>query len=104
MEYISVHVGHSILNGTRQYWTLNFYFNINVHLITIPSEFQMVASAAGHVETAVVLARWSAGTRAEAGAPEAAAAARLAGHNNLANLLDRIHPPTKDGVFLKPNR
>ncbi|KAJ2948886.1 hypothetical protein O0L34_g5815 [Tuta absoluta] len=63
----------------------------------------MVASAAGHVETAVVLARWSAGTQSEAGARQAAAAARRAGHNRLAALLDRIHPPAKDGVFLKPH-
>lgn len=64
----------------------------------------MVASAAGHVETAVVLARWSAGTRREAGARGAAAAARRAGHTHLAALLDRIHPPQKDGVFLRPHR
>lgn len=64
----------------------------------------MVASAAGHIETSVVLARWSAGTRTEAGARQASAVARRAGHNNLANLLDRIHPPAKDGVFLRPNR
>ncbi|XP_035440526.2 calmodulin-binding transcription activator 2 isoform X11 [Spodoptera frugiperda] len=63
----------------------------------------MVASAAGHVETAVVLARWSAGTRREAGARAAAAAARRAGHSHLAALLDRIHPPAKDGVFLRPH-
>ncbi|XP_026734772.1 calmodulin-binding transcription activator 2 isoform X1 [Trichoplusia ni] len=63
----------------------------------------MVASAAGHVETAVVLARWSAGTRREAGARPAAAAARRAGHLRLAALLDRIHPPQKDGVFLRPH-
>ncbi|CAH1638040.1 unnamed protein product [Spodoptera littoralis] len=63
----------------------------------------MVASAAGHVETAVVLARWSAGTRREAGARAAAAAARRAGHAHLAGLLDRIHPPAKDGVFLRPH-
>ncbi|XP_022814149.1 calmodulin-binding transcription activator 2 isoform X4 [Spodoptera litura] len=63
----------------------------------------MVASAAGHVETAVVLARWSAGTRREAGARAAAAAARRAGHSQLAALLDRIHPPAKDGVFLRPH-
>ncbi|XP_049872951.1 calmodulin-binding transcription activator 2 isoform X2 [Pectinophora gossypiella] len=63
----------------------------------------MVASAAGHVETAVVLARWSAGTRAEAGARQAAAAARRAGHARLAAILDRIHPPARDGVFLKPH-
>ncbi|XP_041978792.1 calmodulin-binding transcription activator 2 isoform X1 [Aricia agestis] len=65
----------------------------------------MVASAAGHVETAVVLARWSAGTRREAGARAAAAAARRAGHNRLAALLDRIHPPTtksRDSVFRRP--
>ncbi|XP_059048651.1 calmodulin-binding transcription activator 2-like, partial [Achroia grisella] len=62
----------------------------------------MVASAAGHVETAVVLARWSAGTRSEAGARQAAAAARRSGHMALAALLDRIHPPQKDGVFLRP--
>ncbi|XP_072948624.1 calmodulin-binding transcription activator 2 [Epargyreus clarus] len=62
----------------------------------------MVASAAGHEETAVVLARWSAGTRREAGARAAAAAARRAGHNRLAAMLDRIHPPTGDGVFRKP--
>ncbi|XP_052757740.1 calmodulin-binding transcription activator 2 isoform X2 [Galleria mellonella] len=63
----------------------------------------MVASAAGHVETAVVLARWSAGTRSEAGARQAAAVARRSGHMRLAALLDRIHPPQKDGVFLKPH-
>ncbi|KAM3962646.1 calmodulin-binding transcription activator [Aphomia sociella] len=63
----------------------------------------MVASAAGHVETAVVLARWSAGTRSEAGARQAAAAARRSGHIRLAALLDRIHPPPKDGVFLRPH-
>ncbi|KAJ8721840.1 hypothetical protein PYW08_004242 [Mythimna loreyi] len=63
----------------------------------------MIASAAGHIETAVVLARWSAGTRREAGARGAAAAARRAGHVHLAALLDRIHPPAKDGVFLRPH-
>ncbi|KAL4708004.1 hypothetical protein ACJJTC_010620 [Scirpophaga incertulas] len=77
----------------------------------------MVASAAGHVQTAVVLARWSAGTRCEAGARPAAAAARRAGHARLAALLDRIHPPRRraaprprrdldlaaDGVFLRPH-
>ncbi|CAH0398498.1 unnamed protein product [Chilo suppressalis] len=64
----------------------------------------MVASAAGHVETAVVLARWSAGTRCEAGARHAATAARRAGHSRLAALLDRIHPPPpRDGVFLRPH-
>ncbi|XP_063364122.1 calmodulin-binding transcription activator 2 [Cydia amplana] len=63
----------------------------------------MVASAAGHVETAIVLARWSAGTLCEAGARQAAAAARRAGHARLAALLDRIHPPTRDGVFLRPD-
>ncbi|XP_053610040.1 calmodulin-binding transcription activator 2 isoform X2 [Plodia interpunctella] len=63
----------------------------------------MVASAEGHVETAVVLARWSAGTRREAGARSAAAAARRAGHARLAALLDRIHPPPNDGVFLRPH-
>ncbi|XP_050675718.1 calmodulin-binding transcription activator 1 [Leptidea sinapis] len=62
----------------------------------------MVASAAGHTETAVVLARWSAGTRREAGARAAAAAARRAGHNKLAAMLDRIHPPTGDTVFRRP--
>ncbi|XP_063826208.1 calmodulin-binding transcription activator 2 [Ostrinia nubilalis] len=63
----------------------------------------MLASAAGHVETAVVLARWSAGTRCEAGARQAAAAARRSGHSKLAALLDRIHPPPRDGVFLRPH-
>ncbi|XP_061715669.1 calmodulin-binding transcription activator 2 isoform X2 [Cydia pomonella] len=63
----------------------------------------MVASAAGHVETAIVLARWSAGTLCEAGARQAAAAARRAGHARLAALLERIHPPTRDGVFLRPD-
>ncbi|XP_050350873.1 calmodulin-binding transcription activator 2 isoform X3 [Nymphalis io] len=63
----------------------------------------MVASAAGHVETAVVLARWSAGTRREAGARAAAAAARRAGHTRLAAILDRIHPPTGDAVFRRPH-
>ncbi|XP_073956968.1 calmodulin-binding transcription activator isoform X5 [Choristoneura fumiferana] len=63
----------------------------------------MVASAAGHVETAIVLARWSAGTLCEAGARQAAASARRAGHSRLATLLDRIHPPTRDGVFLRPD-
>ncbi|KAJ0176833.1 hypothetical protein K1T71_008012 [Dendrolimus kikuchii] len=63
----------------------------------------MLASAAGHIETAVVLARWSAGTRSEAGARLAVAAARRHGHDKLAEILDRIHPPQKDGVFLKPH-
>ncbi|XP_038210004.1 calmodulin-binding transcription activator 2 isoform X2 [Zerene cesonia] len=63
----------------------------------------MVASAAGHVDTAVVLARWSAGTRREAGARAAAAAARRAGHAHLAALLDRIHPPAGDAVFRRPH-
>ncbi|CAH2096516.1 unnamed protein product [Euphydryas editha] len=63
----------------------------------------MLASAAGHVETAVVLARWSAGTRSEAGARAAAAAARRAGHARLAALLDRIHPPAGDAVFRRPH-
>ncbi|XP_045498670.1 calmodulin-binding transcription activator 2 isoform X2 [Colias croceus] len=62
----------------------------------------MVASAAGHVDTAVVLARWSAGTRREAGARAASAAARRAGHTHLATLLDRIHPPAGDAVFRRP--
>ncbi|CAF4917806.1 unnamed protein product [Pieris macdunnoughi] len=62
----------------------------------------MVASAAGHTDTAVVLARWSAGTRREAGARAAAAAAHRAGHTQLAALLDRIHPPTGDAVFRRP--
>ncbi|CAH2048201.1 unnamed protein product, partial [Iphiclides podalirius] len=62
----------------------------------------MVASAAGHVETAVVLARWGAGTRQEAGGRAAAAAARRAGHTRLAALLDRIHPPSGDAVFRRP--
>lgn len=64
----------------------------------------MVASAAGHVETAVVLARWSAGTRSEAGARAAAAAARRAGHTHLATILDRIHPPpiSETGIFRTP--
>lgn len=64
----------------------------------------MLASAAGHIKTAVVLARWSAGTRSEAGARLAAAAARRHGHDKLAEILDKIHPPQKDGVFLKPHR
>ncbi|CAK1579930.1 unnamed protein product [Parnassius mnemosyne] len=63
----------------------------------------MVASAAGHIETAVVLARWSAGTRQEAGGRAAAAAARRAGHLRLAALLDRIHPPSGDAVFRRPH-
>ncbi|CAH2258532.1 jg12370 [Pararge aegeria aegeria] len=63
----------------------------------------MVASAEGHIETAVVLARWSAGTRSEAGARAAAATARRAGHSRLAALLDRIHPPTGDAVFRRPH-
>ncbi|XP_045773206.1 calmodulin-binding transcription activator 2 isoform X3 [Maniola jurtina] len=63
----------------------------------------MVASVEGHVETAVVLARWSAGTRREAGARAAAATARRAGHSRLAAILDRIHPPTGDGVFRRPH-
>lgn len=68
------------------------------------SKLQMVASAAGHVETAVVLARWSAGQQLESGAREASAAAQRAGHQRLASMLDRIHPPPRDGVFLRPNR
>lgn len=64
----------------------------------------MRASAAGHTETALVLARWSAGWRCEAGATEAVVTARNAGHTKLAALLERIHPPRKDGVFLRPNR
>lgn len=64
----------------------------------------MVASALGHTDTAIVLARWSAGTRLEAGARAAAAAARRAGHTRLAGLLDRIHPPTGDAVFRRPHR
>lgn len=64
----------------------------------------MVASAAGHRDTAAVLARWSAGTRSEAGAELAAAAARRAGHIELAEMLERIHPPHNDGVFLRPHR
>ncbi|XP_037971096.2 calmodulin-binding transcription activator 2 isoform X4 [Plutella xylostella] len=64
----------------------------------------MRASAAGHTDTALVLARWSAGWRCEAGATQAVAAARRAGHTVLANTLERIHPPKKDGVFLKPDR
>ncbi|XP_013164317.1 PREDICTED: calmodulin-binding transcription activator 2 isoform X1 [Papilio xuthus] len=63
----------------------------------------MVASAAGHMETAVVLARWGAGTRQEAGGRAAAAAARRAGHSRLAAMLDRIHPPTGDAVFRRPH-
>lgn len=64
----------------------------------------MRASAAGHTETALVLARWSAGWRCESGAREAADVARHAGHGKLAALLDRIHPPRRDGVFLRPER
>lgn len=63
----------------------------------------MLASAAGHTETAVVLARWSAGTQTEAGARQASTAARRAGHIKLATMLDRIHPPPKDGVFVRPH-
>lgn len=64
----------------------------------------MRASAAGHTETALVLARWSAGWRCEAGAGEAVSSARNAGHSKLATMLERIHPPRRDGVFLRPDR
>lgn len=64
----------------------------------------MRASVAGHRGTALVLARWSAGWRCEAGAGEAAAAAKRAGHHAIATALLRIHPPARDGVFLKPER
>lgn len=85
----------------------NFYVNgvlVSKILHSVHPIFQMVASAEGHVETAVVLARWSAGTRREAGARAAAAAARRAGHSRLAAILDRIHPPTGDAVFRRPHR
>lgn len=62
----------------------------------------MRASAAGHTETALVLARWSAGWRCEAGAADAITSARNAGHTKLAMMLEKIHPPKKDGVFLRP--
>ncbi|GBP61344.1 Calmodulin-binding transcription activator 2 [Eumeta japonica] len=63
----------------------------------------MRASAAGHTDTALVLARWSAGWMVEAGAGEAVSAARGAGHARLAAMLERIHPPRRDGVFLRPD-
>lgn len=64
----------------------------------------MRASSAGHTDTALVLARWSAGWRCEAGAAQAVAVARRAGHSTLAAALERIHPPVKDAVFLRPER